>query len=256
MRFISLTSFALAASSLLMSGCSVPTTTSGLPGPSVTGNWLFIPIDDFFHNDKLGDLVGSLSNQDNSITGILRSSGGCVSPTQDISFSGTEDAKGNLTLTSTNLPDNLATITGTVQTFSASSDIESTLTVTGTGPCTMPPYLNFSGTEIPPLNGSYSANLTSTAGATSTLTANLTAAAANSDGQFPETGTLTLTASSCSTTFSLNGVMTGDSLQGTLTPASGPANGATFSYSAAQVTLSNPGTGCAAGTFTGTLLAK
>jgi hypothetical protein len=255
-KLIAVTSSALFAGALFFSGCSVPASGNITSDRVLTGNWQFIPIDDFYHNDILGGLAGSLSSQGNSITGIFRSSGGCVSPTQDIHFTGTEDAKGNLTLTSTNLPDNQATISGSIQEFPSETDIASSLVVTGSGPCAMAPYPGYMGIEDPPLSGTYTANLTSSSGATATLTANLVVAAVNSDGEFPETGTLTLTTSGCSATFSLNGVMTGSSLQATLTPASGSANGATFSDSGSTVTINNPGTGCASGSFTGTLLSK
>ena len=256
MRSLSLVCVAISGGAFLLAGCALPATSnvsSTIKSQGVTSNWQFVAIDDFYHNDILGGLAGSLSIQGNNVTGIFRSSGGCVSPTLDINFTGTEDAKGNLTLTSTNLPNNQATISGPIQTFPSSTDIASSLVVTGSGPCAMAPYLNYLGTQYPPLNGAYTAKLTSSTGATATLTANLVAAAVNSDGQFPETGTATLTTSSCAASFSLNGVMTGSSLQATLTPASGPANGATFSGSASAVTINNPGNGCGSGSFTGSL---
>ncbi len=260
MKFVVAMSAGLLASTLFFSGCSVPATGNLQPGKDVTGNWQFIPIDDFMHDDKLGALAGSLISQGNNVTGVLHGTG-CVAATQDITFAGTVDAKGNLALTSTNLPENVATITGSVSITPGGMLIESSLTVSGTGACAMPPYLDFVGTEYPPLNGSFAASLTSSSGATATLMAQLTAATANSDGQIPETGTFTLAGASCSSTFSFTGVAVGSSLEGTFSSTSGSAV-PTFSGQlsggppAANVSLVVPSGTCSAGSFTGTLLGK
>ncbi len=264
MRFIAVASSAIITSVLLLSGCAVSGSSNGKssPGPDLTGNWQFVAIDDFFHAVKIGGLSGSLVSQGNNITGVLHGSG-CVAASQDIAFSGTEDDKGNVTLTSTNLPDNVATIAGTVSITPGGMYFQSTLTVTGSGPCAMSqPYMVFTGTQYQPLNGNFAATLTSSGSATATLAASFTAAATNADGEIPETGTLTLATASCSSTYSFTGFALGASLEGTLASSSGSTSVPIFSgqlsglASSALVTLTTPSGSCAAGSFTGTLMAK
>jgi hypothetical protein len=263
MKFIEVASSALMASVLFLSGCSVGASDgNSSSGPDLTGNWQFIGIDDFFHAVKVGGLAGSLVSQGNSITGVLHGTG-CVAATQDIAFSGTEDAKGNVTLTSTNLQDNIATISGTASITPGGIFFQSTLQITGSGPCAMSqPYPVFTGRQYPPLNGNFGATLTSSSSATVTLTASLTAAATNADGEIPETGTLTLAAANCSSTYSFTGFALGASLEGTLAGSSGSITVPAFSghlsglEPSAVVTLTSPTGSCAAGSFTGTLMAK
>ena len=259
MSFDSRFSLALTTCALLISGCSVPvvktsqSTTQAAQGTSA--NWQFTPIDDFTHNDRLGPLAGSLVTGGTNVTGVLHGSG-CVASTQDIAFSGTLDAQGNLTLTSTNLANNVATISGTMQNYPSGAGIVSSLTVTGSGPCSMSPFLNFQGSEVPPLSGSYTANLTSASGATATLTGNFAVGETNADGEIPETGTFTLTTPTCSSSFSFTGTALGISLQGTLTSTSSssqPTLSGQIAGSSASVTVVSPSGACAAGSFTGTL---
>ncbi len=255
MSFISRTSLALTSCALLLSGCAVPavkTSQSTQTLQGVTSNWQFIPIDDFYHMDKLGGLAGALATQGTNVTAVSHGSG-CVDPSTDIMFSGTEDAKGDLTLTSTNLPNNVATITGPAQTLTSGVYIQSGLTVTGSGPCTSS-WPIFPGNQYQPLNGGYTANLKNSNSATATLTANFTAGATNADGEIPETGTLTLATLTCSSSFSFTGTALGANLQGTLSTSAGSANGVTLSVLLnGAVSIASPSGSCAAGSFSGTL---
>jgi hypothetical protein len=262
MTFIQQTSLALACCALLISGCSAsPASNQPTPGLDVTGNWQFAPANNATQADTIGSLAGSLVSQGSSVTAVLHGSG-CVAPTQDITFSGTDDEKGNLTLTSTNLANNVATITGTVSITPGGMLIDSSLVITGSGACAMSSYPNFNGTAYSPLDGKFNANLTSADGATATLMADLTAGTTNADGQVPETGTLAIVNSACSSTYSFTGFALGGSLQGTLATGSGPASGVTFAGQlshlepGAGVALTNPNGSCAAGSFTGTLIAQ
>lgn len=262
MSLIPHASLALACCALFISGCSTsPTSNQLTPGPDVTGNWQFAPVNNAAQADTVGSLAGSLVSQGASVTAVLHGSG-CVAPTQDITFSGTDDSKGNLTLTSTNLANNVATITGTVSITPGGMFIDSSLVVTGSGPCTMSSYPNFNGTQYSALAGTYTANLTSASSGTATLTANLTTSATNADGEVPEIGTLTIANTTCSSTYSFAGYALGGSLQGTLSTNGGPASGATFAGKlsdlapGAAVTLTSPNGSCAAGSFTGSLIAQ
>ncbi|MES2391140.1 MAG: hypothetical protein V4555_05840, partial [Acidobacteriota bacterium] len=138
---------------------------------------------------------------------------------------------------------------------SHNTSLMSSVVVTGTGACTMAPYLVFPGQQYPPLSGTYTAALTSGTG-TASLAGTLTAAAPNADGQFPESGMITLTTPGCTTAFTFSGIATGSSLTGTITAAN---NTATFSgqlsptASLVPLTLTVTGSGCAIGTYTGNL---
>ncbi|MES2392323.1 MAG: hypothetical protein V4555_11825, partial [Acidobacteriota bacterium] len=99
------------AAILLISGCAAnvtTTATSSISQIAASSNWQFTPIDDFFHNDKLGGLSGAITVTGSTYTAILRGTGACVSPLQDITFTGSLDSTGTLTLASTNLPNNVA----------------------------------------------------------------------------------------------------------------------------------------------------
>ncbi len=203
-------------------------------------------------------LTGALSGHGATVTGIFRA-GGCISSAQDIHFTGSEDSSGVLTLTSSDLPNNVAILTATVSTLSSGyTSANAKLAATGSGPCAMNSSFLL-GTEYQPLAGAFTGTLNSTTGTTATLTANLTQAAANADGQFPESGTLTLVTPKCTEAFTLAGTATGPTLSATLKSSSGEAAIAVVGLATAAPQANLPiiitvaSSTCSSGDFSGTL---
>jgi hypothetical protein len=268
MRRISLRFFTLAVAASLLSGCNAMSTTSSTSYATqdFTGNWqLGISDPPYPGPYPIAALTGAMAGQGQNITGVFRIGGtGCVSPTQDVTFVGSQTADGNLTLNSTNLPNNVATITATssgiMPLTNGITPFLGGLVVTGSGQCTMG-GIALRGEEIAPLTGTFTGSLTSTSGVTSSFTVALKQSVGNSDGQFPESGTITVASSSCANVFSLTGTVSGLTLTATLTPTSGPPATATlateppYGNSTAPLSLSIniTGTGCNAGSFTGNL---
>jgi hypothetical protein len=245
----------------LLSGCSTsnsPSSTATTP-PALTSNWEFntlypgpVPQNILY--------VGALSGQGTGITGVLRTNT-CFSANQDIAFTGNEDTKGNLTLTSTNLPNNVVAITAAVT--PANSAVASglgTLTITGSAPCA-PVTASIAGNGFAPLTGTFAGTLSSTSSATVTATASLTqSASANADGLFAESGTITITGTGCTNTFPFSNFFAGTPFTANATAASGPAATATLSIGVPSGTpgtvatsIAIVSTGCTVGSFAGSL---
>ena len=213
---------ALAVSACLVSGCSnTPLSQPGnnfSSGNSVTGNWLFTP--NYVPGQTLsaGTFYGSLSSSGASTTGTMHLVSTCVPITQDLAFTGTENNSGAIALTSNSLSNNVVTISAGP--FANNYGITSgpgAISVTGSGACAST-LSSFPAIELQTVNGSF----TATAGS-SALSAQLTQAAANSDGYFPESGTVSVTNGACANTLSLAGLVSGPNLSGNLTSTSGPA---------------------------------
>jgi hypothetical protein len=245
----------------LLSGCSTsnnPSSTTTTP-PTLTSNWEFNTL--YPGNVPQNILyVGALSGQGTSITGVLRTNT-CFSANQDIAFTGSEDTKGNLTLTSTNLPGSVVTLT--VAVTPANSAVASglgTLAITGSAPCALA-STSIAGNGFAPLTGPFAGTLTSTSSATVTATATVTqSASANSDGVFAESGTITITGTGCTNTFPFSNFFAGTPFSATATATSGPAATGTLtigvptgSPSTVATSIAIASTGCAAGTFAGNL---
>ena len=251
---ILLSSGAFLAASTLLAGCG----SSG--GMQVKGNSQIATVTTstgiLFSDPQSGSgsplqgLNGALTAQASVLTATFHSSG-CVLPSADLTFTGNKDANGNITLSSTNLPQNTAVITGQFSTDYPNLFLGG-LTISGSGPCAYTAGIAARGTEYAPLTGTFTGALTSAA---STLT--LTQGAANADGYFSETGTLTFTAGSCTTSYNLSGLLAGPNLSATLTATSGTAT-ATLTSTTQDVSpalidlaLTIPGSGCDAGSYTG-----
>jgi hypothetical protein len=211
----------------------------------------------------ISSFTGALSGQGQNITAILRAPGtGCVSSTFDIAFAGSQAADGSLVLTSTNLPNNVATIStvanGIMPFTNGGAQFLGGLLITGSGPCTMGSIV-LRGEEFAPLTGTYVGSITSTAGASANFSTTFAQASANSDGQFPESGTITVTGSNCTNGFSVTGTIAGPALTAVLTPVSGPSatatlvTGPTYGATALFLTMNIVSTGCNNGIFTGSL---
>jgi len=261
MKRISLLFFALAAAAPLLSGCNAmttATTTTTSTTPTLTGNWEFNTL---YPGPAPQNIiyVGALTSQGTAISGVLRTNT-CFAANQDIAFAGSLDAKGNLTLTSTNLSGNVVTLTATLgSTIGTLASGPGTLAITGSTPCA-PVTASIYGNQFAPLTGTFTGTMTSTSSATVTAAATLTqSTTANSDGLFSESGTLNISAGAgCGDTFPVSGFFAGSPFSATLTSNSGPPATATFSAGvpygntvSASVTIVS--TGCAAGSFAGNL---
>jgi hypothetical protein len=220
-RLAILLAIPLAAS--LLSGCATLLPGSTLVSAttqSLTGNWIFTISDPPAGTPPLTSFVGAITGQGASVTAVFRSAG-CVPPTQNIFFTGSQTSSGTLTLTSTNLPSNVATITVSLLTSNGATNALGSLAITGNGPCAIP-SIALLGSELQPFTGTYSGTLTANPSTAISVTAALTQGAANSDGQFPESGTVSVAGSGCTNTFSLNGLVVGPLLTANLTSTSGP----------------------------------
>ncbi len=264
----SLRLLAFAGVASLLLGCSVSnsnTTTTVYGTLDFTGDWAFGITDPPNGGPwAITEFNGALAGSGQHITGIFRAANGtgCVSPTFDIAFTGSQDAAGNLTLTSTNLPGNVATITVKGSAFAAGTTfILGGLVITGSGPCAESSSALLGG-EIANITGTYSGSLTAGVGGAATpFTVNLTEGAENSDGQFPTTGAVTITGSSCTNVFSLSGLVSGLSLNANLTSTSDPSATGTIFIEAINSIQQNSqafgalinSAGCNANFFSGSL---
>lgn len=229
MRYITLHLFAVALISTLLSGCAgLPPSVSPISAGSqnLTGNWLIaadVPPAQAT-TSPIYVLSGAINRQGANISGVFRAVGTCISLSQDIAFTGSQTADGTLTLTSTNLPNNIATITLNFITLYNLTSGHGSMSITGSGPCSIPSTALFAS-EIQPVTVAYIGTVSAASGTPSTAaaTANLTQATANSDGQFPVSGTVTIAGSSCTGNFSLTGLVAGPSISATLLSTSGPA---------------------------------
>ena len=122
-------------------------------------------------------------------------------------MTGSQSADGSVTLTSTNLPNNVATITLNFTTLYNFVSGHGTISISGSGPCAIPSTA-FSGNEIQSVTGAYTGTISAASGfpSTATGTANLTQEVANSDGLFPVIGSITIAGASCTSTFSYTGL--------------------------------------------------
>jgi hypothetical protein len=206
---------ALTAILFAIAGCGgsskPPTTPTPTPVyPALTGNWEGLPSSPPGSNPPIIlsypviDLTGSLQSSGPTVTGIFRASNSnlnpCVSSKTDLIATGTVDPAGNLSLT---VP--IAGGTGTITTtLLANLQFPSigTFQITG-GPCDMPAH-PFALLQVPPLTGTYTGTLQSPTLITFpsaqdttpqiNIAATLTQSTApNTDGQFPLTGSISLT---------------------------------------------------------------
>jgi hypothetical protein len=261
MKRMSLLFFALASAAPLLSGCNATTTTAAsttTTTPSLTGNWEFNTL---YPGPSPQNIiyVGALTTQGTAISGVLRTNT-CFSATQDIAFSGSLDAKGNLSLTSSNLSGNVVNLTATLGTSTGTvASGPGTLAITGSTPCA-PVTASIYGNQFAPLTGTFAGTMSSTSSATVTATATLTqSTTANSDGLFTESGTLNISAGGgCGNTFPVSGYFAGSPFSATLTSNSGPPATATFNVgvpygNAVSASVTIVSTCCAAGSFAGNL---
>ncbi len=228
MRYIVLRLLAIAIIVSFFTGCGsgIPLTRSSSATPDLTGNWLFgadIPPAQAI-SFPIYALTGAINSQDVNVSAVFRALGICISPSQDIALTGSQSADGSVTLTSTNLPNNVATITLNFTTLYNFVSGHGTISISGSGPCAIPSTA-FSGNEIQSVTGAYTGTISAASGfpSTATGTANLTQEVANSDGLFPVIGSITIAGASCTSTFSYTGLAAGPNISATLASTSGPS---------------------------------
>lgn len=279
--------FRLCLASLpLLIGCGGAAPAPGTPAPApassnLAGNWQMqvstvtpAPLPAF-------QLLGSLSVQGSSVSGAFRipSSGlntPCVSPTQNITFTGAVDSSNLLTLTSATFSGSTATLQLQLP-LSASNIARGTARVDG-GACAFASS-NLLGILVPPVTGTYTGTLVppqylgqpaTNSGGPATVV--LTQSGANADGQFPLTANLTFTSPTCTLSADLTGTITG--LHITTTSGAGspfgipaislsgiaPANGSPLLFPILEVLrplgASPTPAACASGVYTGQLTRK
>ncbi len=204
----------------LCSGCSIGGTDPAGP-PSYTGNWQFTGVATNAGQapTPVSAFVGALASSGSNLTGTFRlvTSNGCVGPFQDVTFTGSCDSFGIAILNSTNLPANPISITLVASPTDSAVGVGS-YTIDGAGPCAMP-KTTMGSLSFKPLTGTYTGTLVSTGNVSATVTATLTQAPADSDGQFPESGTVTVVTPSCTNTFTATGIVTGPTFSATLNQA-------------------------------------
>ena len=270
MRILVLRLLTVPSALALLAGCGAGVSNSIANSSSplvVAGNWEFHIQDPGPGGvPPLGIFTGALTQQGTALSGTFRATGAttCVAPTFDVQFTGTEDAQGDITLNSTNVPNNVITLTGSPvnNSLPGSGSTGGSLTIGGNGACAFTGGVTaLLGYNYKPLSGAYSASLSSVSGVTGT--AMLTQSAANSDGMFPETGSFTIGTGFCATTFLVNGFVAGPGLSATLTSTSGPVATAVLTGSitdqtatAASVSLAVSSGICNSGTYSGTLTAQ
>lgn len=194
----------------MLSGCAV----GGVAAPSsetpnLTGNWaVLIPPAPVL-------LQGAMQSQGSQVTGTFSGPAILCGYSQFVSFAGSINSGGQLTLTSTPTPGNELQLA-----FSSGSSSSAVGTLQTTGIlCALALSGPVTALEIDPLTGSYSGAVTATATIPASPIPSGTAslavtqsASANSNGQFPVTGTLTFTGGGCTQTTALSGTVSGEAL--------------------------------------------
>lgn len=219
---------ALVTSTLaLLCGCSALSLQSlaggnAKVGTDFTGNYTFagVPSSSGQAPGPVQVFVGAIANSGSTFGATFRlvSSNGCVAPTADVVFTGTMSSSGQITLTSTTLANNPISITWLDDPTQSSNGI-GTYTISGSGPCATA-ATQFVSDAYSPVTGTYTGTFTSATGAPATVTATLAQGAANADGQFPESGSLTLSTATCTNNFTVGGTVTGPTLSVVFNPSS------------------------------------
>jgi hypothetical protein len=132
-----------------------------------------------------------------SVTGTMHVSGsGCFNPQTDVvPFTGTISSAGAFTVTSTAVNTQVVNFTATI---SADGTSITAGTFTITGGCGTAEHGTLTGFEVTSMTASYTGNFTSGTTVISVVSSALTqATTANAQGQFPLTGTLLFSSSTC-----------------------------------------------------------
>ena len=156
----------------------------------VTGNWQFSS--SAAAAAKLPALSGELTGTGASMTGILQSdsASSCVAPTTAIDVTGSTNAQGITTLTSTGVANGTLTITGALA-ADGKSFTSATYTVAG-GTCAFASAANATAADFSPIAGSYTGNFSDPKGQILTISATLSQApTSDANGNFTLSGSAT-----------------------------------------------------------------
>lgn len=258
-----LSAAALACAVLGATGCNVlqNLAAGSAAKADYTGNYAFaqIPSSTGQTVGPVVGLLGGVANSGSAFTATFRlvTTNRCVSPPEDLNFTGTRDTSGQITMISTTLTNNPVSIVWDADPTQSSNGV-GTYTIGGNGPCAMP-VTQFVSDGFSPVTGTYAGTFSASGGGQATVTATLTQGAANADGQFPETGTLVLATPSCTNNFTVSGIVTGPTMTVEFNPAGGSSLGGFVAVLPDHVlTLSIPAGinvagACNPGTFAGVL---
>jgi len=179
---------AFLALTAVLTGCSPEGSVYTTDTVSVAGNWQFSS--SAAAAAKLPSLSGELSGTGNSITAILHSdsASSCVAPTTAITLTGTTNAQGITTITSSNFPNGALTIAGNLA-VDGKSFTTATYTVSGSTSCAFASPANATANDFLPITGTYTGKFADAAGPVLTISA-LLAQSPSSDvnGNFTLTG--------------------------------------------------------------------
>lgn len=202
---------------LALAGCGSSTSPPVPVNPTLAtlpGDWYF-SFGNADGSNPIDGLLGALSVQGSTVNGVFRindpqHSPPCLPATQDIVFTGTLDADNLLALTSAPFAGSVATLR--VQLPLAKGTAQGTGQIVG--PVCAFASLPLLAEFVPGISGTYTGSLALNPnslqpGPTGPATIVLSEASANSDGQFPVTGTLVYASSNCTLSTTISGILTG-----------------------------------------------
>lgn len=209
---------------------AVPAALASLPG-----NWE-MELDTSFGpvSQLLADIPGALSVNGSVVSGVFRlqqaflSGPSCVSPTQDIQFTGTVDANNLLTLTSLPFSGNVATLQIQLP-VNFANVAQGTAQITG-GSCAVA-NAKLSAVYVPDATGTYAGTLalpqalgqpTVPSGSATIVVAQ---SGADADGRFPTTATVSFTLPTCTLSGTYTGFITGLNASLSMLTPSSPSTG-------------------------------
>ena len=182
---------------LLLTGCAdMGTTPISAANPTVTGNWQFSSAS--ANAAKLASFSGELTGNASQMTGILHSNSttSCVAPSVAIAMTGSTNANGVTTLTSSNFPSGTLTITGTLAADGKSFNTAA-YTVTG-GTCAFTQPANATAQDYAPISGTFTGGFSDPDGHLINVTATLTQSPTSDvDGNFTLSGNGTFPSNPC-----------------------------------------------------------
>lgn len=200
--------------------CACGRTSGTPPGisptsyPSLNGNWMVLAGSSV--TDTIYGLGGSITSADGSVTATLHvippSASSCYQSGQEIPFTGTVTGTGAIALTSGAVGGQTISITGITANGSLLSG-----TFKIAGGCAGGDSGNVTGLTEPSYSGEYTGALQTGAPNPVGVTATLTQADANADGEFGISGTALFSGSPCFTTGTItSGVAYGNYIQVTM----------------------------------------
>jgi hypothetical protein len=225
-------SFKAAASLLflpltLLAGCGGNTSAnnaSTIPVNSLqTGNWQLGAASAVYAGTSF-NISAYISDSNGTVTGVAHvSNSSCYSYSTGVALSGSQDSKGNLTLTSGSISGQILTVTGVV----TGSGVQISGLYTVSGGCASGDKGTIGGFVIPDISGTYKGTIVSRTGVQIATTAQIVQTAVDANGFYHFTGSASFTGSPCFTTATLagsgNSILNGNQYAGYFTTAGSPA---------------------------------